>query len=139
MATAVTGLFNLVLGNLLSAENLVSTSAGVSNATIFFCFLCLSFKFGLNVSSWSRTNLRNDAKSDTRLLTFNVNSRGKSKMGKSYSLLGLSLLIHKGGEELARALEDGGTTLDGTPAVLNPEVREGRRKAISGNFMVRIN
>jgi hypothetical protein len=36
-------------------------------------------------------------------------------------------------------LEDGGTTLDDTPAVLNPEVREGRRKAISRSFMVRIN
>jgi hypothetical protein len=60
-------------------------------------------------------------------------------MGTSNSLLGLSLLIHKGGEELARALEDGGTTSDDTRAVLNPEVREGRTKAISGNFMVRIN
>jgi len=49
------------------------------------------------------------------------------------------LLIHKGGEELARALEDGGTTLDDTPAVLNPEVREGRRKVISRSFMIRIN
>ena len=70
MASAITGLFIFMLRNLLSAENLVLTSLGLSNATtILFFFFCLLFKFWLNISLWLLTNARKSASPYTRLLT----------------------------------------------------------------------
>ena len=69
MASAITGLFIFMLWNFVSAENLILTRLGLSNAAIFFFFFCLLFKFWLNISLWLLTNARKSASPYTRLLT----------------------------------------------------------------------